>query len=217
MDYKAARKAMVDSQVRPNDVTDYRLLDALETIPKEQFLPIEQRPQAYIEKEIGYAPGRAHLAARDMAKLITALDVRAGELVLDVACGSGYSTAVLAQLGEMVVAVESDEGLVTTAEEILASIDTGNAAVITGDPVAGAAKQGPFNVIYVGGVIEAAPEVLFKQLAENGRLGAFLYADGVANGVVFHKTPGGISRTTHFTASARAVVPGFEKAKEFVF
>ena len=217
MDYNAARKAMVDCQVRPNDVTDHRLLDALETIPKEQFLPNEQRSQAYVEKQIVYAPGRAHVAARDMAKLIDALDIRDGELILDVACGSGYSTAVLARLGEMVVALESDEALVATAEEILANIEIGNAAVITGDPAAGAAKQGPFNVIYIGGLIEAAPEALFDQLAENGRLGAFLYEDGVANGVVFHKTPGGISRTNHFTASVRSVVPGFEKAKEFVF
>jgi len=213
MDYNAARRAMVDCQVRPNDVTDQRLLDAIETIPKEKFLPSEQRFQAYVEKEIAYAPGRTHVAARDMAKLIGALDIHAGELVLD----AGYSTAVLAQLGEMVVAVESDEALVAAAEKTLATIETGNAAVIMGDPAAGAASQGPFNVIYIGGVIEVAPEALFNQLADNGRLGAFLSDNGVANGVVFHKTPGGVTKISHFTASARAVVPGFEKAKEFVF
>lgn len=217
MDYNTARKAMVDCQVRPNDVTDHRLLAALETVPKEQFLPSEQRSQAYIEKEIAYAPGRILPTARDFAKLLEVLDIKQNDLVLDVACGTGYSTAILARLSEMVVAVESDEELVAKAEEILAGIDIGNAAVISGDVVKGAAKQGPFNVIFIGGVIEEAPAGLFDQLAENGRVGAFLSENGVTSGVVFIKSASGVSKTKRFTASGKSVLPGFEKAKEFIF
>ena len=217
MDYNAARKAMVDCQVRPNDVTDHRLLGALETIPKEQFLPSGQRSQAYIEKEIAYAPGRVLPTARDFAKLLEVLDIKGNDLVLDVACGTGYSTAILARLSEMVVAVESDEALVTKAEEILTGIDIGNAAVISGEPAKGAAKQGPFNVIFIGGVIEEAPTVLFDQLAENGRVGAFLLENGVTSGVVYRKSDSGVSKSARFTASMKSVLPGFEKAKDFVF
>ena len=116
MDFQAARKHMVDSQVRPHDVTDTRVHAAFETIARENYLPAELRGQAYIDREIRYAPTRSLATARDFAKLVDALEIEADDLILDVACGSGYSSAILAQLGEMVVAVEDDEALGQAAQ-----------------------------------------------------------------------------------------------------
>lgn len=117
MDFKAARRHMVDSQVRTNDVTDVRLQAALENTPREVFLPSELRGQAYVERELEYSPGRRLLTVRDFAKLAAAADPQPGDLVLNAVCGSGYSTAVFAQLTEMVVALESDEALCAKAQE----------------------------------------------------------------------------------------------------
>ena len=136
MDYQAARRHMVESQVRPNDVTDLRLQTAMETTPRELFLPVELRDQAYVEREIVYAPGWL-LRARDFAKLVAAAEPRADDLVLNAVCGSGYSTAILAQLTEMVVSLDRDEAMGALAQENLNTIGVSNAAVITGDPVRG--------------------------------------------------------------------------------
>jgi len=217
MDYTAARQAMVDSQIRPNDVTDHRLLQAFETTPREVFLPSALRPQAYVEKELAVEEGRSLLTARDFSKLLQSVDINPGDLILDVASGCGYSTAVLAGLGEMVVAVESNEALATSSEAALAELDITNAAVITGDPVTGAESQGPFDVVILAALIQNPPETLLSQLKEGGRLATLLDDHGVARGVVFHKNKGVICKTNHFAASARQVLPGFEKDKEFVF
>ncbi|HXI86071.1 MAG TPA: rRNA adenine N-6-methyltransferase family protein, partial [Parvularculaceae bacterium] len=145
LNFENARRRMVESQVRPNDVSDLRVQAAIAAVPREIFLPVELREQAYVERDIAYAPGRRLLAVRDFAKLVDAAAPRANDIVLDVACGSGYSTAVLAHLAEMVVAVESDEGLAARAQENLESLGVTNAAVIVCSPAEGAAKQGPFD------------------------------------------------------------------------
>lgn len=217
MDYKAARKAMVASQVRPNDVTDHRVLNALETTPKEAFLPVEHRATAYVEREIIYGSGRSLPTARDFAKLLQALELRPGDLVLDVACGGGYSTAVLARIVEMVVAVENDEALASAAEAALEKNEIANAAVIIGEPAEGAPDQGPFDAIFISEAVEEVPEALLAQLKDGGRLGAFLVSEGVGEGVIFRRSADAVSRRSLFTASARNVPPGFERKREFVF
>lgn len=217
MDYETARKQMVDSQVRTNDVTDVRIQAALETVPREKFLPSELRVQAYADREVVYAPGRSLITARDFAKLLQAADIKPGDLVLDIGCGAGYSAAVAARLGEMVVAVESDEALAATAQEMLNGLDVINAAVVTGELAAGAAKQGPFDVILIAMAIEVEPTALLKQLKDGGRLVALLRDNAVAKGVVWTRAGSAWSRRTAFDAAARTVLPGFARAKAFVF
>lgn len=217
MDFKTARRHMVESQVRPNDVTDLRLQAALETTPREVFLPSELRAQAYVERELEYAPGRRLLTVRDFAKLVAAAEPQADDLVLNAVCGSGYSTAVLAQLTEMVVALESDEALCAGAQDTLNQLGCSNGAVIAGDPWRGAADQGPYDVIFIDGVIEREPEELLKQLKDGGRLAAIMRKGGVSRGVVYTRSGEAVSYAEKFDAAARTVLEGFEAEKGFVF
>ena len=216
MNYEAARRHMVESQVRPNDVTDLRIQQAMETTPREMFVPPELRDQVYVEREIDYAPGRRLLRARDFAKLAAAADIRRSDVVLNVVCGSGYSTAILANLAEMVVSVESDEKLAALAQDNLNVLGFSNAAVISGDPTAGAANQGPFDVIFVGGVIEKKPDALIGQLRDGGRLATILRENGVSRGGVYVRSGGTASFTPYFDAASSAVLDGFERPREFV-
>lgn len=217
MNFAAARKSMVDCQVRPNDVTDHALLSRIATVPKEDFLPSGVKNLAYVETELTIAPGRMVLTARDFSKLVQATGIKKTDLVLDLAAGGGYTTAILAGLAGMVVAVEEDEKLAGAAEEALARHDITNAAVITASPVEGAKSQGPFDLIFIGGVIEKAPQALLDQLKEGGRLAAIVLEDKVSNGVVFTQSNGVISKTSHFTSSAKTILPGFEKKAGFEF
>lgn len=217
MDFEAARKHMVDSQVRTNDVTDLRILNALETVPRERFLPAELRALAYVDRELRYADTRSLPTARDFAKLLAALEIGPGDLVLDVACGAGYSTAVLAKLGEMVVAIEKDEALAQRAQEALNENGAVNAAVVTGEPSEGAARQGPFDVIVLFHAIEIEPAALLKQLKDGGRLGAFFRRSGVTKGVLWRRSGAAFAMVEVFDASSRTVLDGFTRPKSFVF
>ena len=217
MDFTAARRRMVDSQVRTNDVTDLRLQTALETIPREAFLPGELRNQAYVEREIAYAQGRSLMTVRDFAKLVDAADPHPGELCLAVATGTGYSTAVLARLVDMVVAVEGDEALAAAAQDNVTKLGVSNAAVLNAENKKGAADQGPYDLVFIDGVIEERPEELLKQLKDGGRLAAIQRIGGVSRGVLYRRAGDAFACSEKFDASARTVLPDFAAAKTFVF
>lgn len=217
MDFATARRAMVDSQVRCNDVTDLAIQEALETVPKEKFLPAGLRNGAYVEREIAYAPGRALPTARDFAKILAALKPRKSDLALEPASGCGYASAVLARLCEMVVAVENDASLAQAAQTAWTDLGIDNAAVVEGDPAAGAPKQGPFDIIYIGMAIERAPDALLAQLKDGGRLGAVLREGGVSKGCIWMRSGDVTAKRVVFDASARIIAPGFERPKSFAF
>ena len=170
IDFAQARANMVDCQVRVNDVTDPRIADAMRAIPRERFTPKSYRDVAYMEREIPLGAGRYLQEARHFAKLIQAADIDPSDLVLDVGCAAGYSTAILAQLGETVVGLESDEDLSRIASDNLAALSVDNGVVVTGPLPEGRAKQGPFNVIFVNGGLEVEPTGLIEQLADGRRL-----------------------------------------------
>lgn len=216
-DFTAARRHMLDSQVRPNDVTDLRIQKALETTPREHFLPPDLAEQAYVEREIAYAPGRSMITARDFAKLLAALSPKPSDLALDVASGSGYSTAVLARLVETAIAVENDEALALKAQEAWTELGVDNAVSLTAQTKDGAPKQGPFDLILIAGVIEVEPETLLKQLKPGGRLGAIRRSGPVAKGVIWTRSGDAFASAALFDSSARQTLPGFERPKLFVF
>jgi protein-L-isoaspartate(D-aspartate) O-methyltransferase len=217
MDYAIARRRMIDSQVRTNDVPNLRVQEAMERIPRETFLPGELRDQAYVEREHAYSPGRRMLTARDFSKLVAVADPHPGDLVLDIACGSGYSAAVLAALSEMVVAVESNSDLASTAQDNLSALDINNAAVIVGELKEGAPGQGPFDLIFIGAAVSKIPDGLFAQLKDGGRLATILREGGVSRGVIFTRNGEAVARRARFDARSSAILEGFETPKTFVF
>lgn len=217
MDYATARRRMIDSQVRTNDVPNLRVQEAMVRIPRETFLPANLRDQAYVERELAYAPGRRMLTARDFSKLTAAADPKATDLVLDIACGAGYSTAVLAALSEMVVAVESDAGLASAAQENLSGLDINNAAVIVGELKDGARGQGPFDLIFIGAAVSQIPDGLFAQMKDGGRLATILRTGGVSRGVIFTRNGAAIAARSVFDARASDILAGFEAPKTFTF
>lgn len=213
-DFQTRRTMMVDTQVRPSDVTKYPIIDAMLTVPREDFVPDDQREAAYTETQIELAPGRVMLEPRSFAKILDALSVQPTELVLTVGAGLGYGAAVLARLADFVVAVEEDDGLAGEAEGRLASDGVDNVAVIKAPLVDGAAKHGPYDVILIEGAVETLPATLTDQLRENGRIAALFTEGNLGIVKVGYKIDGAVNWRFAFNASA-PVLPGFTKTKDF--
>ncbi len=216
IDFAQARTAMVDGQVRASDVTDPRIHQAMLEIPRELFVPKGKRSLAYIGEAVGIGEDRYLMDPRNFALLVQALDIRPTDLVLDIGCGTGYSTAVLAQLAETVVALESDEALAAGADQAIQDLGIDNAAVVKGDLAAGYAGQGPYDVIFVGGGVETVPEAWKTQLTEGGRLGVIVLGHRVGKGTIFIHAQGSVSERIVFDGTVPAL-PGFNRAEEFVF
>lgn len=215
-DVEAARRAMVNSQIRVNDVTDPRLLAAFETVPRELFVPKAQAVTAYGERDIPLEAGRYLIKPREFAKLVDALDVQPDDLVLNIGAARGYSAAVLGALAETVVALEPDESLRQCAEKTLSLVHANNVVVIDADLRAAVPEQGPFNVILVDASVASVPQSWLDQLAENGRLGVFERNGEAGHGVVYLRANGVVGRRVVFDANV-PYLPGFEPVKTFSF
>lgn len=213
-DFQTRRVTMVDTQVRPSDVTKFPIIEAMLSVPREVYVPRDLREAAYAEDNVALRPGRVVLEARTLAKILDALDVQPDEMALDVGCGLGYSTAVIARMVEAVVAVEEDEAMANEAQQILSGQSVDNAAVVAGPLAAGAAKHGPYDVIMVQGGVEVVPEVLLAQLKEGGRIGVILMEGHLGSAKIGYKIDGRISWRFAFNATA-PVLPGFAAAKGF--
>jgi protein-L-isoaspartate(D-aspartate) O-methyltransferase len=216
IDYAAAREAMVDRQVRPSDVTRYPIIAAMLAVPREEFLPAALRPVAYLGEHVPLAAGRVLLDPRVFAKLLDALAVGPKDLVLDLGCGLGYSTAVLAQMAEAVVALESDPVMAAEAEALLGAHAVDNAVVHAGPLADGVPEHGPFDAILVEGAIEVLPQAIADQLKPGGRIAA-IFADGAGGKARLGlRTERDIAWRWIFDATA-PILPGFATTKAFEF
>lgn len=213
-DYAERRTMMVDTQVRPSDVTKFPIIDAMLSVAREAFVPRPLREAAYMGENIDLGSGRVMLEPRTLAKMLDALDIQGDELVLDLGCGLGYSSAVAARMAEAVVAVEDSAEMVAEAQTILSEQHADNVVLHEGPLAEGAAEHGPYDVIMVQGAVEHLPEAIVTQLKEGGRM-ACLFAEG-ALGVmrVGYKIDGEISWRFAFNAGA-PVLPGFERHAAF--
>jgi len=214
VDYTARRTMMVDTQVRPSDVTKFPIIDAMLTVPREQFVPNGRREAAYIGENVPLAPGRVVLEPRTLAKMLDALNVQPGDLVLDVASGLGYSSALLSRLGQAVVALEEDETLAGESETTLAELGADNVAVVVGSLTEGAAQHGPYDAIILQGGVETIPDAIIAQLKEGGRIAAVFMEGALGVCRIGHRIDGAVSWRFAFNAAA-PVLPGFSKAPSF--
>jgi protein-L-isoaspartate(D-aspartate) O-methyltransferase len=205
---------MVDTQVRPSDVTKFPIIDAMLAVPREVFVPDHLREAAYMGEHIVLGDNRVVLEPRTFAKLLEVLDVQPDHTVLDLGCGLGYSTAILARLADFVAGVESDEDLASEAQSLLSENGVDNAAVLTGNLEDGAAKSGPYDIIVAQGAVEVVPTLILDQLREGGRI-ACIFAEGSLGVVrVGHKLNGKVSWRFAFNATA-PVLSGFKKEAAF--
>ncbi|SFA71939.1 protein-L-isoaspartate(D-aspartate) O-methyltransferase [Poseidonocella pacifica] len=212
-DFATRRTMMVDTQVRPSDVTKFPIIDAMLYVPRERFVPEGRMDAAYMGENLALGDGRVLLEPRTLAKLLDALDIQETELVLDLGCGLGYSAAVLARLAEVVVGVE-EAPMAGEAQALLSEMGTDNAIVVDGALEAGAPKHGPYDVIIVEGGVEQVPPAILSQLREGGRIGCLFMQDALGVVRIGYKIDGAMSWRFAFNASA-PVIPGFRKDRAF--
>ncbi|NVJ99580.1 MAG: protein-L-isoaspartate O-methyltransferase [Alphaproteobacteria bacterium] len=211
-----ARSHMIDCQLRPNEVNDERIIAAIENVARELFVPKAKRSIAYVDEDLEIGEGRFLMEPMVFGRLVTAADIQEKDVVLDVGCATGYSSAVLAGLAEAVVALEENETLAAAAEKKLSEQDVMNVAVVKGKLRDGVAKQGPFDVIIIEGAVEEIPAALVNQLRDGGRLVCVKLEGGVGRAHIVEKEDGVASGRTLFDANVQPL-PGFEADKGFVF
>ena len=222
IDYARQRQAMVDGQVRVNDVTDPRIIAAMLELPREKFVPASRTALAYVDEDLplrGTAagkPARYLIEPMVLAKLVQALAISESDHALDIGCGSGYSTALLSRLAASVVALEEDPEFVPIATRLLASLGVTNARVISGPLSVGAPQEGPYDALLLEGSVEVVPQALTDSLKDGGRLAAVVGSGRSAKATLYLRSGKVVSARSVFDA-AIPPLPGFAAPKEFVF
>lgn len=220
VDLAMQRKNMVESQVRPSDVTDRRIVAAMLEVPREAFVPAAFATLAYSDGDARVvAPGsgrfpRALMAPRVFAKLVDLAQLSAGDVVLDVGIASGYSAAVIGRMVETVVALECDAALAAEASKKLAALSQDNVAVVQGELEKGWPSAAPYDAIILEGSVSEVPEALLDQLKDGGRLVAVLSGTS-STAAVWHKRGANADVRPAFDASAPPL-PGFQRKPAFV-
>ncbi len=215
-DYATLRRNMVDSQVAPNEITDRRVLRAMGEVPRELFVGEAQKPVAYIDEALKLGGGRVLLSPMMVARLAQLAQIEEGHTVLEIGCGTGYLTAVLARLAGRVIGLECDGGLALRARQNLSAHGLGKANVMEGPLEAGYPAEGPYDAVILSGSVPEVPDRLVRQVKEGGRLVAVIGEDGPGRLTVFTRSGNGLSGKARYDAGL-APLPGFERAPAFVF
>lgn len=213
-DTAAARTAMVDRQVRPSDVTSFPIIEAMLAVPRERYVPAGQRAVAYADLSISLGSRREMLDPRIFAKLLDGARIGPDDLVLDIAPGFGYSTAVISRMAAAVIAVEPDEVMAAAASDTLSALEVDNALVSNGDAAAGNPDHGPYDAIFVNVGVSGPPAALIAQLKDGGRLVAIEMSAGAGRAVAYVKTGERVATRRLFDA-ATPVAPWFEAEAAF--
>ena len=214
-DHAAARRNMVSGQIRTNRVTDERLIEAMEEIPRERFVPHAKRGVAYVDEDVEIASGRYLMEPMVLARLVQEATIGSDDMVLDVGCATGYAAAVMSRLAGTVIALDVDESLAAEAERTLSEVGADNAIVVNGPLAEGYARQAPYDVILLGGAVDHLPEALADQLAEGGRIvGVLREAGGVGQATLWARYRGALSSRSLFEASLQPL-PGIARPVRF--
>ncbi|SDF72638.1 protein-L-isoaspartate(D-aspartate) O-methyltransferase [Limimonas halophila] len=216
-DFETARLNMVESQLRPNRVSDEQLLDAFETVPRERFVPEALRSITYVDEDLKIAPSRYMMEPMVLARLLQTAAIEPGDVVLVIGAGTGYACAIAAHLAATVVGLESDAELASQAESALAALSIDNSVIVRGSLTEGYPKQAPYNVILINGAVEEIPAGITGQLADGGRLVTVERSGaGMGKAVLVERFADAFGRR-HIFDAATPTLPGFEKAPGFVF
>jgi protein-L-isoaspartate(D-aspartate) O-methyltransferase len=216
------RQAMVDSQVRVNDVTDPRIIAAMLEIPREKFVPKGKMELSYIDEDLlirnanGGAPARYLMEPMVLAKLVQALEITSTDRVLDVGCATGYSATLLGRIAQKVTGLEEDEQLAVSATQIKTSLGASNVKIVTGPLAKGYRQDAPYDAILVEGSVEFVPEALTLQLKDSGRLIAVV-GSGRSGKAMLHLRSGDVVSARPVFDAAIPPLPGFARPPQFVF
>jgi protein-L-isoaspartate(D-aspartate) O-methyltransferase len=218
--FATARQKMVDGQVRPSDVTDTRILDAMLAVPRELFVPESKRALAYLDLDLDVSEGggakRFLIQPAVLAKMLQAAEIAPTDRVLVVGCASGYAAAVIARFAGQVVATESDPVLAARATAVLAELGCGNVTVRTAAAAEGDPANAPFDVIVLNGATEIVPEQLYRQLGDGGQLVGVFASSQPQRATIVVNSHGDFGNRALFDAVA-PVLPGLERVPAFVF
>ncbi len=216
IDFTAARRHMIDGQLRPTRVTSAPLLDAMGALPREQFVPASVSGIAYVDEDLPVGGGPFLMEPLVLARLIQAAAPGRDDAVLDVAAATGYSSAVLSRLAGSVIALEDDKTLADQATATLARLAIDNVQVVVGPLGEGHLKRAPYGVILINGAVEHIPEALIAQLSEGGRLAAVVGTGPVGRATLLTKRRGLASSRILFDAGV-SPLKGFAREAGFVF
>ena len=218
--FSTARQKMVDGQVRPSDVTDSRIIDAMLAVPREAFVPQSQRALAYLDLDLDFSEGgpakRFLIKPLVISKMLQAADIKDTDNVLVAGCATGYTAALVAKLAGRVTATESDPALAANAKDVMAELGLGNvtfraAAAAEGDPA-----NAPYDVIVLDGATEITPDRLYRQLRDGGRLVGVFAMTQPQRAVIVTRSHGDFGNRALFDAAV-PVLPGLERPAAFVF
>ncbi|MGB1876946.1 MAG: protein-L-isoaspartate O-methyltransferase family protein [Rhodospirillaceae bacterium] len=216
MDFELARRNMVASQVRTNEVTDPLVIDAIGKVPREKFLPAARQSLAYVDEDLEVAAGRWLMEPMVAARLLQLSDVQASDHALVLPCGTGYIAAVLAHMAGSVVAVEEDGPTKDAASKHLAELGADTVAVVSASVNEGCASQAPYDVIVFDGAVSEIPDGIQQQLADRGRLVAVVQNGPVGRATLVQRTGNAFGKRTEFDASV-PLLPEFAAKPAFVF
>ena len=216
--FQAARRHMVESQLRPNKVTEERLLDAFARIRRELFVPETLRTVAYIDEDLPLGGGRYLMEPMVAARLIQATAPSRADTALVVGAGSGYEAAVLSQLTRTAVALEENGELARQARAALVDENIASVAVVEAPLAAGYRERAPYDVVLFAGAVVDVPSEIIGQLAQDGRLVAVVKAEdgGIGRATLMARIGGVVARRVIFDA-ATPLLPGFAPKPVFVF
>ncbi len=217
MDFAVARRNMVECQLRPNNVTDPRLVEAMGSLPRERFVPKQRQAIAYIDEDIEIAPGRFLMEPVTAGRLVESAAIEDEDSVLVIAPGTGYLAAVAGRMGGCAFALERDGDLSRRMSELFTDLALDNTVIVEGEHTAGWPKESPYDVILIDGSVPEVPQALFDQLAEGGRLVTVIGAPSqVGRVTLYGKRNGAVSHRPLYDAMVQPA-PGFEKEPGFVF